>query len=82
MKKARTSTALPGLVAEQQRMFAARKKTQAKLPGRITNANSSKNYMGDGYDAGAMRPGANDFLAVPIRMGDTLRYRDGRRVQL
>lgn len=58
------------------------KKAAAGLPGRISNASSKKIYRGDGYDPGAMRKGANDFLAIPSRMGNTLHYRGGRKAEL
>ena len=58
------------------------KKSAPATPGRISNASSKKNYCGDGYDPGAMRKGANDFLAIPSRMGNTLHYRGGRKAEL
>jgi len=58
------------------------KKSALATPGKISNASSKKIYCGDGYDPGAMRKGANDFLAIPSRMGNTLHYRGGRKVGL
>lgn len=49
--------------------------------GRISNAQKRPPY--DGAELRAhTRPGAQDFLAHPSRMGDQLHYRDGRVLRM
>lgn len=43
----------------------------------VANSNAEGQYNGAELRA-AVRPGADDFLSLPSRMGNRLHYRDGR----
>jgi hypothetical protein len=76
---------MPGLIHERQRMLAerqAKRKSEIKLPQRISNSSSKKVYDGLELKSQSLRPGADDFLAIPSRFNDVLHYRDGRKVVL
>ena len=47
------------------------------VPERISNHSSRDTYDGRHITQGAVRPGADNFLALPSRIGDVLHYRDG-----
>ena len=83
LKPLGTGMMLPGLVAEQKRMLDRRTYgTQPAASGRITNSSTRGKYKGEVVDQSSMRHGANDFLQIPSRFNNDLRYRDGRKVML
>lgn len=76
---------MPGLIHERQRMLAerqAKRKSNIQLPQRISNSSSKKVYDGLELKSQSVRPGADDFLAIPSRFNDVLHYRDGRKVEV
>lgn len=78
-----SKTLLPGLIAERARMFELRNQANKPAPyiGKITNANTKGRYSPAVHSPStATRTGADDGLALPSRVNDTLRYRDGREV--
>ena len=74
---------LPGLIAERARMFELRMQAISRVPTftKIANANTRGRYSpAVDSPSTATRPGADDGLALPSRVNDVLRYRDGREV--
>jgi hypothetical protein len=45
---------------------------------RVSSFGSAEIYNPDNYPSLPRRPGSEDFLEFPSRMGDKLYYRDGR----
>ena len=78
-----SKTLLPGLIAERARMFELRMQSLSSVPTftKITNANTRGRYSpAVDSPSTATRTGADDGLALPSRVNDTLHYRDGREV--
>lgn len=66
----------------REQIAEARKHSSALATGvKICNSNTPDIYCGNELSAPATRPGADNALAIPSRMGDMLRHRDGREVQ-
>lgn len=63
-----------------ERLAAMGRRTTMATPARVTNSSTSGTYSGAELADPATRIGADDFLAIPSRFGDVLRYRDGREV--
>lgn len=49
---------------------------------RVINNTSTRDLYVAARDLQTTRAGADQFLAIPSRMGNTLRYRDGRAVHI
>ena len=71
-KRPDTSTVLPAAKSPGPTGWQQPQKT------RITAATQRETYAGNELSAPAVRPGADDALALPSRTGRNLHYRDGR----
>ncbi|MGH6627619.1 MAG: hypothetical protein ACRECD_13960 [Burkholderiaceae bacterium] len=67
-----------GLKAERRRHYEARLSAAQAAPARVCNASSRDSYRGEELRLNAARPGCNDHLALPSRVGVRLHFRDGR----
>ncbi len=70
---------LPALVAERQRMYAARLQELDSKPIRNSTRTNEAHYSGFELAEPAVRAGADDHMGLPSRSGDWLVYRDGTR---
>ena len=82
MSRAKSTTALPALITERARVYAARDAALARgesapQPAKITNSTTTGTYSGHELSAPAVRLGADDHMALPSRWFGTRRYRNG-----
>ena len=70
---------LPALVAERQRMYAARLHELDSKPIRTSTRTLEAAYTTPELTEPAVRAGADDHMGLPSRSGDWLVYRDGSR---
>jgi len=61
--------------------WASNRATHTAGARQISNMSSRKPYN-PLVDQNTVRPGAEQFLSIPSRMGNTLHYRDGRAVHI
>lgn len=68
---------VPALIVERRRMLEERGRRLAQAEP-VRNTNEPGHYVSTDLTGPAVRLGADNHMALPSRVGDRLRYRDGR----
>lgn len=72
---------IPKEIKEREAAFRSRQISAGFATKKVAMAKVDATWKNGTYDAAELatvRPGADDFLALPSRVGDRLHYRDGR----
>ena len=68
--------------AKALKAISARNRATHTAGARQISNMSSRQIYNPTADLNTVRPGAEQFLSIPSRMGNTLHYRDGRAVHI
>lgn len=72
---------IPHQIKERETAFRSRQISAGLAVSKVAQAKVAATWKNGTYDAAELktvRPGADDFLSLPSRVGERLFYRDGR----